>query len=206
MMRGLRAGIALTALVAVIIQYFTFIAGSEIGLLGASIRYFSYFTILTNSLVAIGWGAHALHPQSALGRIFGRDDVRTAVTGYIVLVGVVYHLLLAADHDPQGIQWFANELLHTVVPAIVFLEWLLGSSERTARYVQAFAWQLYPMAYTAYSLIKGAVTGFYPYPFLDVNTLGYGGVAMQLAGMIVAFTLTSLAFIAIGRLQARLMR
>jgi hypothetical protein len=206
MRRGIRAGIALTALVAVIIQYFTFVAGADIGLAGASIRYFSYFTILTNSVVALGWGANALRPDSALGRLFERDDIRTAIAGYIVLVGAVYHLLLAADHDPQGLQWFANELLHTVVPLLVFLDWLLGAPARTARFEQAFVWQLYPMAYTAYTLIKGAVTGFYPYPFLDVNALGYEGVAYQLAGMILAFTLTSLAFIGIGRLQARLMR
>ena len=206
MSRAIRAAIAFTALAAVIIQYFTFIAGAEIGLIGASIRYFSYFTVLTNTLVAFGWGMNALRPDSVPGRWFARDDVRTAVTSYIVLVGVVYHLLLAADHDPQGLQWFANLLLHYVVPAAVFLEWLLGSPDRTARFSQAFVWQIYPFAYTAYSLIKGAFTGFYPYPFLDVNTLGYSGVAYQLAGMIVAFTITSLAFIAIGRMQARLAR
>jgi hypothetical protein len=196
MSRAIRAAIAATALLAVIVQYTTFLADSDIGVFGTTIRYFSYFTILTNSLVAIGWGAQAFAPASGPGRWFGRDSIRTAVTGYIVLVGVVYHLLLAAIHHPEGVQWYANQLLHTVVPVAVFLEWLFGSAERNTRFLQAFAWQLYPMAYVAYTLIKGAVTGFYPYPFMDVNQLGYVGVAQQQVGLFIAFTLTSLAFVA----------
>lgn len=206
MTRLVRGAIALTALIAVVVQYTTFMAGSEIGVFGTSVRYFSYFTILTNSLVALGWGANAFAPASALGRLFDKDSIRTAVAGYIVLVGVVYHLLLAAIHHPEGVQWYANQLLHTIVPAAVFLEWLFLSGPRNSRYVQAFAWQFYPSAYVAYTLIKGAITGFYPYPFLDVTALGYGGVAMQLVGLIIAFTLTSLIFVGIGKLQARLMR
>jgi len=206
MSRAIRAAIAATALLAVIVQYTTFLAGSDIGVFGTTIRYFSYFTILTNSLVAIGWGMQAFAPASAPGRWFGRDSIRTAIAGYIVLVGVVYHLLLASIHHPEGVQWYANQLLHTVVPAAVFLEWLFGSAERNTRFVQAFAWQLYPMAYVAYTLIKGAVTGFYPYPFMDVNQLGYVGVAQQQVGLFIAFTLTSLAFVGLGKLQTRLMR
>lgn len=206
MMRYARGAIALTALVAVGIQYVTFLSASELGLAGSTIRYFSYFTIWTNLMIAIGWGTQAGLPQSRLGQLFGRDDVRTAATSYIVLVGITYHALLAAQYNPEGLQLFADILLHTVVPLAVFAEWLFGSGKRDARFAQVPGWQVYPVIYTAYTLIKGAITDFYPYPFLDVATLGYGGVAIQLAGLIVFFTLTSLALVAIGKLQGRLLR
>jgi len=206
MTRYVRGAIALTALIAVIIQYTTFLPASELGFAGATIRYFSYFTIWTNVLIALGWGAQALLPQSRLGQFFARDDVRTAAASYIVLVGLTYHALLAAQYNPEGLQLFADVLLHTVVPLAVFAEWLLGSGQRDVRFVQAARWQIYPVVYTAYTLIKGAVTGFYPYPFLDVGALGYGGVAIQLTGLIVFFSLTSLAMVGIGKLHSRISR
>jgi len=206
MTRLIRGGIAITALVAVLIQYATFISGTSEGVALATLRYFSYFTITTNCLVAVGWGAAAFAPQTALGQFFSKDTIRTAVTSYIVLVGVIYHVLLAAIHDPQGISWYANHLLHTLVPLAVFLEWLFLSGERTIRFGHIISWQVYPVVYTAYTLVKGAITGFYPYPFLDVNELGYSGVSIQLVGLIITFMVTCAIFVAIGKLQVRLMR
>lgn len=202
----MRGGIAFTALAAVLIQYATFMAATDLDPLGGTIRYFSYFTITTNCLVAFSWGVQAFAPSSRVGVFFSRDSVRTAIAGYIVLVGTVYHLLLSAIHNPDGIEWFANHLLHTIVPAAVFLEWLLNSGDRSARYAQAIAWQVYPVIYTIYTLIKGAVTGFYPYPFLDVNVLQYSGVAINFVGLSIGFVLSSLLFVAIGRLQVQLAR
>lgn len=206
MIRVVRGAIALTALVAVLIQYMTFIGGTGDGLAIATLRYFSYFTIMTNCLVVAGWGAAAFLPYTPLGQTFQKDSIRTAVTGYIVLVGVIYHVLLAAIHDPQGLEWYANHLLHTIVPLAVFLDWLFLSGQRSVRFSQVISWQVYPVVYTAYTLIKGSITGFYPYPFLDVNDLGYGGVAVQLAGLFMTFLLTGIVFVAIGKLQVRLMR
>lgn len=206
MIRVIRGTVALTALVAVLIQYVTFMSGTDDGVAIATLRYFSYFTIMTNCLVAAGWGTAAVWPQTAMGQFFQKDSIRTAVTGYIVLVGVIYHVLLASIHDPQGLEWYANHLLHTIVPLAVFLDWLFLSGARSARFSQVISWQVYPVVYTAYTLIKGSITGFYPYPFLDVNDLGYGGVAVQLAGLIFTFVLTGIVFVAIGKLQARLMR
>src|SRR5690348_5051588 len=56
-------------------------------------RYFGYFTILTNLLVAIT----ITMPLVTLGRIarfFSRPGLQTAVAVYIFLVGLGYNLLL----------------------------------------------------------------------------------------------------------------
>ncbi|WP_421791932.1 Pr6Pr family membrane protein [Hyphobacterium sp.] len=202
-LRGVIAGIALAA---VLVQYAVFAVETELDFVTATVRYFSFFTIWTNLLVAMGLGANAFFPNTAMGKFFGQDHIRTAVTAFIVVVGIVYHLLLAADHDPVGISAVLNHFLHTIVPAIVFLEWLFNSGTRDTRFVQVISWQVYPVLYTIYTLIKGAVTGFYPYPFLDVNTLGYLGVAQELVGQVIGFVVMGLILVAIGRLQARLMR
>ncbi|MGZ5849430.1 MAG: Pr6Pr family membrane protein [Methyloceanibacter sp.] len=48
-------------------------------------------------------------------------------------------------------------------------------------------WMLFPFAYAAYSLMHGAVMGFYPYPFLDVAALGYEQVLLNMGLLIVVF-------------------
>jgi hypothetical protein len=40
-------------------------------------------------------------------------------------------------------------------------------------------WLAFPLAYFAYSLIRGAAVGWYPYPFIDPRQSGgYGRVAV----------------------------
>lgn len=46
-------------------------------------------------------------------------------------------------------------------------------------------WLLYPLAYFAYVLGRGAVDGWYPYFFIDVATLGYGRALANAAGLTV---------------------
>jgi hypothetical protein len=57
----------------------------------------------------------------------------------------------------------------------------------------------FPLAYAAYSLIHGALTDFYPYPFLDVSELGYERVLINMAGLVGVFAALGLLLIAIGR-------
>jgi len=38
---------------------------------------------------------------------------------------------------------------------------------------------VFPVAWLGFTLIRGAVVGFYPYPFIDVNVLGYGEAALN---------------------------
>jgi hypothetical protein len=45
----------------------------------------------------------------------------------------------------------------------------------------------FPLGYAAYSLVHGAATGFYPYPFIDVNHLGYDKVLTNMAMLILVF-------------------
>ena len=50
-----------------------------------------------------------------------------------------------------------------------------------------------------YVLARGAVSGLYPYPFMDVNVLGYGGVFVHAAVFLLVFLGMGLLVVAVGR-------
>jgi hypothetical protein len=64
-------------------------------------------------------------------------------------------------------------------------------------------WIIYPIVYLFVVLIRGAFSGFYPYPFIDVREDGYINVLLYGVGLITAFLLLSLLFVAIGKLMSR---
>ena len=60
-------------------------------------------------------------------------------------------------------------------------------------------WLVYPGVYLVYILTRGAVTGLYPYPFVDVNVLGYAGVLAHAAVFLLVFLAMGLLVVAVGR-------
>jgi hypothetical protein len=57
----------------------------------------------------------------------------------------------------------------------------------------------YPAAYLVYVLMRGEVSGVYPYFFIDVRNLGYDGVLLNVAGMSALFIGAGVAFVAAKR-------
>lgn len=53
---------------------------------------------------------------------------------------------------------------------------------------------LYPVAWIVYTLIDGAVSSWYPYPFLDVSTHGYANVAVNGALVVVVLGVVTTLF------------
>jgi len=64
------------------------------------------------------------------------------------------------------------------------------------------AWLLYPLLYVAYSLLYGALTGRYLYPFGDVTVLGYGGALANGLVILAGFLGLGLIVVAIDRALA----
>jgi hypothetical protein len=109
---------------------------------GAVVFYFSFFTILTNLLVALGTTFPVLGPHSRAGSFFNQPAVQTAITIYIAVVGVVYSLVLRQLWAPAGLRKLADVVLHDLIPLlyITFLD-LLRAQERpsmAARYLVAW--------------------------------------------------------------------
>ena len=62
----------------------------------------------------------------------------------------------------------------------------------------ALLWLVYPLVWTLATVVRGAIDGWYPYPFLDPANGGYGQVAVSVVGVTVAFAVIAAAIIAIG--------
>lgn len=157
-----------------------------------------WFTVQSNLLVGCWflWGAVRRQPPAVVGG---------AVTLYIFVTLLIFHLVLAnpASGFGEGDQQFGsiqNILLHTVTPVLALLDWFLLRAERP-RYGWALWWLVYPLVYLAFVLIRGAIDGQYPYPFLDVHANGYLGVSIISAVLFVVFWLLGLLLIWVARLR-----
>ncbi len=165
--------------------------------------YLGYFTVLTNFAAALALTAVATHSRGGLGKFFARPGVHGAIAMSIIVVAAIYHLLLRQLWQPQGWQVIGDDALHTVMPMLFVLHWWLAVPKTHMRWRDVLGWQAYPAAYFVYALARGAVNGWYPYPFLDVHALGYMRVVGNAIGVVLFFVAVGLMLTAIGRWQAR---
>jgi hypothetical protein len=153
-------------------------------------EYFSYFTIetsLMNIVVFVAGGVLALRlPRDTA--LF--TTVRMATLTYAIVTAGVYNLLLRnVPHEGfQGLGW-PNEVIHVWIPLLIVLDWLVSPGRPALPWRALRMVMIYPVAWLAYSLLRGAVSnGIYPYPFLDPATAGWGSVIVyivMLSGVLV---------------------
>jgi hypothetical protein len=168
-------------------------------LVEAVIRFASYFTVTTNTLVAVLLTLSLIRsPERA-----PRPPAIAAATVYIIIVGIIYYLLLAKSWNPQGIQLVANVGLHYVMPAVMVIYWLLFVPKGETRWSHAVWWLIYPLVYFAFTLAEGLRINWYPYPFVDVATLGYMKVAINGAALLIFFYVLNLIMIALDKTLGR---
>jgi hypothetical protein len=120
------------------------------------------------------------------------------------VVGVVYNLILRQIWEPKGLQMLVDELLHSVIPVLFLLYWLLYSDKKELQWKDAFLWLAYPLTYSAYILIRGFFTDLYPYPFIDVTDLGYPQVLINSLLLYLFFLVLSLILVAAGKAIIRI--
>ena len=163
------------------------------------VRYFSYFTIQTNIIVAVCFTVLLFSPNSAVGSFFSRQQTLTAITVYIITVGLIYNTILRFTWEPAGMQKIVDELLHTVIPILAVIYWLVFTTKNQLQWKNILYWLIYPFAYIIYVLIRGANSGFYPYPFINTNQLGLNKVLVNSVGIAVVFIFIALALVTIGK-------
>ncbi|GAA1556892.1 Pr6Pr family membrane protein [Kribbella lupini] len=150
---------------------------------------FAYFTIQSNLLLGGTTLLLALTPDrdSLLFRTLRLNGLLC-----IAVTGIVYHIALAGLDELTGWAAVTNLLLHTVTPILGVLGWLVfGPRGRTDRRV--VAWSIaFPLAWLVFTLIRGAAVGFWPYPFVDADDLGYAKVLLNC--LLVALLFLALAF------------
>jgi hypothetical protein len=164
-----------------------------------SAHYFSYMTIWTNLLVAMVFGAITIYPQSRLGRFLSTPAAQAGTMLYIIIVGLVYHFMLSGMFNLSGQEWFNDLLLHYINPLLFTVFWFIYSEKERFGYSQSIKWLVWPVAYFFYSLIRGFLVGWYPYPFVDVNKDGYPQVLTVSLVLISGYALTGLGVVFMSR-------
>jgi hypothetical protein len=202
--------IAIAALGAVATQFFFFMQDSSAAsqtTLGAVVGFFSYFTILTNLLVAVTllgriWARFA--PQRVLRERWFDVSVASACAVYIVLVGIVYEMLLRELRTFTGAAAVANFVLHDFVPIMYVLYWLGCVRKGHLSVGNIVGWLVFPLVYASWVLARGAYTGRYPYPFLNAHQFGYLRVAANCVMLTVSIAAAGLLIVSVDRMLARL--
>jgi hypothetical protein len=145
------------------------------------VRFFSYFTILSNLLVAITTTSLALGKDrdSRLWRVLRTD----AIVG-IALTAIVHWFFLRPLLDLHGNDYLADKLLHVIVPALAVIGWVVFGPRARIQRSDLLPSALYPALYMVWTLIHGAATSWYPYPFTDVGEHGYPVVLLNACGVI----------------------
>jgi hypothetical protein len=190
--RAFHAVTALVVLAGIVIQLLVTANGTE-GFFPDNpdrvFNVFAYFTIQSNLLLGGTTLLLALTPdrESLLFRTLRLNGLLC-----IAVTGIVYHVALAGLDEPTGWAAVANFLLHTATPILGVLGWLVfGPRGRTDRTV--VAWSIaFPLAWLVFTLIRGAAIGFWPYPFVDADDLGYAKVLLNC--LLVALLFLALAF------------
>lgn len=172
-------------------------------LLGGLMSFFSYFTVITNTLVATVLTCQLTSRESAARRWFLQPWVSSGIAVSIAVVSLAYNVLLRHLWDPEGWQWLADELMHDVMPLLFLVWWWMYVPKGTLRPRHMALWLLYPLLYFAYALLRGHVLAAYPYPFIDVDKLGYPQVLLNAGGLLVGFVTIALVVMGFDRWRGR---
>jgi hypothetical protein len=168
-----------------------------------SVEFFSYFTILSNMLAAAALVAPLVAPSSRFATWAEQSGPRAAIATYLTITAVVYHLLLASQWNPQGLRFVSNLILHTITPLAYLADVGLRGGEGQARWIAAAKAMAFPALFGVWTLVHGALSGFYPYPFMNVAKRGYPAVVLTMVEMSLAFAAVALIFVALLRVRTK---
>ena len=167
---------------------------------GSLVNLFSYFTIQSNILVLVAAVVIALKPEPEGA---GWWLLRLAGLVGITVTGLVYSTILAGTTSFEGIEWWYDKIFHYTVPIMAILGFFLFTP-RTRFAIRDLAFLAWPVAWLAYTLIRGEAvhptfqiekgkTSDVPYGFLDADLHGAGGVAI--ASVVVTAMMVGIAYV-----------
>jgi hypothetical protein len=162
-------------------------------------RFFGYFTIQSNliGVAAFAW----LVARQGQPRTRGVELLRAGAAVYLTVTFFVVILLLSDVDVSLDLVW-VDVVLHKIFPLIVVADWLLDPPRIRLSPRDIPYWLVYPIVWAILTVIRGALDGWYPYPFLDPANGGYGQVAVMIVAITVGFVVVSLAIMGLGNARA----
>ena len=168
------------------------------------VNFFSYFTNLSNIIISVVFIVSAVRLVRNHGLPSASDvAIRGGAVVYIAFVGLVFNTLLVGTELGDLMPW-VNAVAHFVIPIAGVVDWLIWPPQRRLPFRVVWLWMIFPAVYTIYSLVRGPIAGFYPYPFFNPDASGgYGGVAGLCAIMLVGFFVLAVVIRALGNALGR---
>lgn len=167
------------------------------GLFGRVVDSLSYFTNLSNVLVAVVLTMLARDPDRG-GRVW--HAVRMDSLVMISITGLIYAIVLAPDAQVEGLDIIVNAIKHYIVPIMTVFLWLLVGPRRQITFASVFTALIIPITWAIYTLIRGEFISAYPYGFLNVIANGLPAVLTNIAGVAALGVVLGLLFWAVDRL------
>jgi len=166
-------------------------------------NFFSYFTVLSNVFAALMLlvGAWAMYGKVKSTKV---TYLRGAATTFIIITGVVFSVLLS-NYDPSlltAVPW-DNYVLHYIMPIVLVIDWLIDPPRTHLEIRSALTYITFPFVYLVYSLIRGSITGWYPYPFLNPDTGGYGALVISCVAVTCFVLIATFVTVRIQRVAKR---
>ncbi len=130
------------------------------------VNVFSFFTIQSKILTVFVLLGLESRTDSAVHRL--ARSIRPGVVLYMAMTGVIYAVLLAPASADVGLtaKW-VDTIVHVVAPIVIVGDWFLSPPSRRPGVADICKWLAFPVAWLAYSLVRGSIVDWYPYPFLD---------------------------------------
>lgn len=191
---------------AVLSQLVLMIENRQADIFETVVRFFSFFTILTNTIVALYFTASVLKPKKLLPRLLLKDGTITAITAFILIVGAVYQIVLRSIWEPTGLQLIVDELLHTIIPLYMLGYWFFNVDKSDLAPKKVFIWLLYPLIYVGVILVRGGFSNYYPYPFLNVSEIGFEKTIINTAVILACSIILLMVLLVLGKFAIKVRR
>ena len=162
------------------------------GIVVATARYFSFFTVLANVLVA----GVALSAALRLEGSWSRASVRGLAALCVAVAMIIDDRVLPMSTPAQV---WAEVGLHFLVPIAYLTWWLWWAPHGALRLVDALKWLLFPVAFMTITCTRGALTGEWLYPVIDVTTLGNTLALRKAVAVLAGFFVLGAAIVGIDR-------
>ena len=159
------------------------------------VNYFSYFTIESNLIAVVALLTMAGRWPADHSPVV--DVLRGGAVVYMTVTCIVFTLLLSNTDVDTAIPW-VNTVVHQLMPLVIVVDWLLDPPVARLTIREGLLWLGYPLVWIVYVLIRGAIVGLYPYPFLNPANGGYPSVGAYCVAILVLMTLVCAAVVALG--------
>lgn len=161
---------------------------------------FSMFTIQSNLLVALWLILSIIYFNKDKEPFVLSSPVRGAVTLYITVTFLIFAFILEPIYHPEGWMLATNVGLHYIVPIAFIIDWLVTETRKKYKWNYLPFWLIFPVVYLIYTLVRGHFTGFYPYPFLNLNNIDYSRFALNVVLLTALFLLLGSFYILVDRI------